>query len=98
MTYFSGSETESLRYWLERNKVGLSASNLATWDDNAVAEALNCASSWVKGLPFVKSLSGHWKFHLASGPSGVPQNFYHSEFHDNDWGTVPGAKFFYLNF
>ncbi|CAO2816155.1 unnamed protein product [Amaranthus hypochondriacus] len=80
---------ESLRYWLERNKVDSSASNLATWDDNAVAEALNCAFSWVKGLPFVKSLSGHWKFHLASGPSGVPQNFYHSEFHDKDWGTVP---------
>lgn len=74
----------------------LSASDLAIWDesdDNAVAAALNCASSWVKGLPFVKSLSGCWKFHLASGPSRVPSKFYQSEFHDNDWGTVPGAHY-----
>ncbi|KMT17108.1 hypothetical protein BVRB_2g041620 [Beta vulgaris subsp. vulgaris] len=79
----------SLRYWLERSKVDLSASNLASWDDNAVDAALNCASSWVKDLPFVKSLSGLWKFQLASGPSAVPLNFYHNDFHDNDWGTVP---------
>lgn len=79
----------SLRYWLERSKVDLSASKLAIWDDNAVAAALNCASSWVKGLPFVKSLSGCWKFHLASGPSCVPLKFYYGDFDDNDWGTVP---------
>ncbi|KAH9617726.1 hypothetical protein KSS87_001056 [Heliosperma pusillum] len=79
----------SLRYWLERSKVDLSASSLAIWDDNAVSAALECASSWVKGLPFVKSLSGYWKFNLASSPSSVPSNFYRSDFRDDAWGTVP---------
>ncbi|KAL9233819.1 hypothetical protein vseg_008766 [Gypsophila vaccaria] len=79
----------SLKYWQERSKVDLSVSSSAVWDDSAVSAALECASSWVKGLPFVKSLSGNWKFNLASGPSSVPSNFYHSDFHDDAWGTVP---------
>ncbi|KAK9682803.1 hypothetical protein RND81_10G097500 [Saponaria officinalis] len=79
----------SLKYWHERSKIDLSVSSLAVWDDNAVSAALECASSWVKGLPFVKSLSGYWKFNLASGPSSVPPNFYYSDFRDDAWGTVP---------
>lgn len=52
----------SLRYWYDRSKVDFLNSNLATWDDDAVSGALESAAFWVKGLPFVKSLSGHWKF------------------------------------
>ncbi|KAJ8423878.1 hypothetical protein Cgig2_001544 [Carnegiea gigantea] len=72
-----------------RDRVDLTASNFAVWDDDAVKAALDCASSWVKDLRYVKSLSGHWKFHLASGLSGVPQDFHRIDFHDSDWGTLP---------
>ncbi|XP_016484658.1 uncharacterized protein LOC107805179 [Nicotiana tabacum] len=79
----------SLRYWNERNKVDLLVSKSAVWDDDAVSRALECAADWVNGLPFVKSLSGFWKFWLASGPSDVPLNFYDSSFQDSSWGTIP---------
>lgn len=79
----------SLEYWHKRSRVDLSASSLAIWDDGAVTAALDCASSWVKDLPYVKSLSGHWKFHLASTPSGVPRDCYRDDFHDSAWGTLP---------
>lgn len=61
-----------------------------------MSAALECASSWVKGLPFVKSLSGYWKFNLASGPSSVPSNFHRGDFCDDAWGTVPGTELFAL--
>ncbi|XWS65492.1 hypothetical protein CRYUN_Cryun05aG0117500 [Craigia yunnanensis] len=79
----------SLRYWYERNKVDLSVSNSAVWNDDAVQRALDSAAFWVKGLPFVKSLSGYWKFLLASNPTVVPKNFYESSFQDSDWETLP---------
>lgn len=80
----------SLRYWYERNKVDLSVSNTAVWNDDAVQKALDSAAFWVNGLPFVKSLSGYWKFFLASNPNAVPKNFYESAFQDSDWETLPG--------
>ncbi|XVF00254.1 hypothetical protein REPUB_Repub03eG0269200 [Reevesia pubescens] len=79
----------SLRYWYERNKVDLSVANSAVWNDDAMQGALDSAAFWVKGLPFVKSLSGYWKFLLASNPTAVPKNFYESEFQDSDWETLP---------
>ncbi|KAL8172347.1 hypothetical protein V2J09_024151 [Rumex salicifolius] len=79
----------SLRFWYERNKVNFLISNSALWNDDAVSAALDCASSWVESLPFVKSLSGYWKFHLASGPTHIPANFHGSDFQDSEWGTVP---------
>ncbi|KAK6233542.1 hypothetical protein QUC31_005948 [Theobroma cacao] len=79
----------SLRYWYERNKVDLSVSNTAVWNDDAVQKALDSAAFWVNGLPFVKSLSGYWKFFLASNPNAVPKNFYESAFQDSDWETLP---------
>ncbi|XP_022764757.1 uncharacterized protein LOC111309977 isoform X3 [Durio zibethinus] len=79
----------SLRYWYERNKVNLSVSNAAVWNDDAVQSALGSAAFWVKGLPFVKSLSGYWKFLLAPNPAAVPKNFYESAFQDSDWETLP---------
>lgn len=79
----------SLRLWYERNKVNFLISNSALWNDDAVSAALDCASSWVESLPFVKSLSGYWKFHLASGPTHIPANFHRSDFQDSEWGTVP---------
>ncbi|XVF41109.1 hypothetical protein PTKIN_Ptkin01aG0254100 [Pterospermum kingtungense] len=79
----------SLKYWYERNKVDLSVANSAVWNDDAVQRALESASFWVKGLPFVKSLSGYWKFLLASNPASVPNNFYGSAFQDSDWETLP---------
>ncbi|KAJ4720300.1 Beta-galactosidase [Melia azedarach] len=79
----------SLRYWYERNKVDLSVSNSAVWDDDAVLAALDSAAFWVKGLPFVKSLSGYWNFFLASSPANVPVNFYDTSFQDSEWETLP---------
>ncbi|KAK5826678.1 Beta-galactosidase [Gossypium arboreum] len=79
----------SLKYWYERNKVDLSVSKSAVWNDDAVQSALDSAAFWVKGLPFVKSLSGYWKFLLASNPAAVPKNFYESAFQDSDWETLP---------
>lgn len=64
--------------------------NSAVWNDDAVVGALDCAAFWVKGLPFVKSLSGYWKFYLAPGPTSVPMNFYDSSFEDSTWETLPG--------
>uniref|UniRef100_A0A3Q7HLN5 beta-galactosidase n=1 Tax=Solanum lycopersicum TaxID=4081 RepID=A0A3Q7HLN5_SOLLC len=79
----------SLRYWNERNKVDLLVSKSAVWDDDAVSKALDCAAYWVKDLPFVKSLSGIWKFWLSPGPTNVPLNFYDSSFQDSSWETIP---------
>ncbi|KAG5565113.1 hypothetical protein RHGRI_001118 [Rhododendron griersonianum] len=79
----------ALRYWYERSKVDFLVSNSAVWDDGAVSAALACAAFWVKGLPFVKSLSGYWKFVLAPNPAHVPLNFYDSTFEDSAWGTLP---------
>ncbi|KAL0464519.1 UNVERIFIED_CONTAM: Beta-galactosidase [Sesamum latifolium] len=81
----------SLRYWCERNKVSLLVSKTAIWDDDAVAKALDCAAYWVKDLPFVKSLSGTWKFFLASSPSSTPSEFYDSSFQDSSWASIPGV-------
>ncbi|KAL6989747.1 beta-galactosidase [Sarracenia purpurea var. burkii] len=79
----------SLRYWYERSKVDVLVSNSAVWDDDAVSGAIDCAAFWVKGLPFVKSLSGYWKFLLALNPAHVPLSFYDSAFQDSDWATLP---------
>jgi hypothetical protein len=64
--------------------------NSAVWNDDAVRGALDSAAFWVKGLPFVKSLSGHWKFFLAPNPNSVP-NFYDSAFLDSEWESLPGT-------
>lgn len=79
----------SLRYWYERSKVNFLNSNTAVWDVDAVFATLESASFWVKGLPFVKSLSGYWKFFLASSPTSVPANFYDSTYDDSVWETLP---------
>ncbi|KAG9129366.1 hypothetical protein Leryth_016643 [Lithospermum erythrorhizon] len=80
----------SLRFWCERNKVDLLVSKSAVWDgDDAVSQALDCAASWVKGLPFVNSLSGHWNFFLADRPENVPSNFYDCSFEDASWKSIP---------
>ncbi|KAH9658218.1 Lactase [Citrus sinensis] len=84
----------SLKYWYERNKVDISVSNSAVWDDDAVHEALTSAAFWTNGLPFVKSLSGHWKFFLASSPPDVPLNFHKSSFQDSKWEAIPGKHVF----
>ncbi|KAH9697962.1 Lactase [Citrus sinensis] len=84
----------SLKYWYERNKVDISVSNSAVWDDDAVHEALTSAAFWANGLPFVKSLSGHWKFFLASSPPDVPLNFHKSSFQDSKWEAIPGKHVF----
>lgn len=80
----------SLKYWYERNKVNFLAANSAVWNDDAVHGALDSAAFWVKNLPFVKSLSGYWKFFLASSPKMVPENFFDNSFQDFDWATLPG--------
>ncbi|XP_078178746.1 glycoside hydrolase family 2 protein isoform X1 [Carex rostrata] len=79
----------SLKYWCDRNNVNYSDAEKAVWNDDAVSAALESAASWVKGLPFVQSLSGYWRFFLASSPSNVPSNFYESAFDDSNWDSLP---------
>lgn len=81
---------ESLKYWYQRGKVDFLVSRSAVWNDDAVNGALESAAFWVKDLPFVKSLSGYWKFCLAATPNNVPTKFYESEFQDSEWNTLPG--------
>ncbi|XLT06049.1 hypothetical protein HN51_044798 [Arachis hypogaea] len=83
------SVEESLRYWYKRNKVDFLASKFAVWNDDAIQGSLDCAAFWVKDLPFVKSLSGYWKFFLANNPDNVPNEFYGNEFQDSEWKTLP---------
>jgi beta-galactosidase len=42
--------------------------------------------------PFVRSLNGAWRFHLAARPEAVPQGFQQTDFDDTAWDaiTVPG--------
>ena len=84
-----------LRYWHERNKVDYVISSSAVWNDDAVLGALESAVSLVKGLPFVRSLSGQWNFLLASSPANVPIDFYSNSFDDSVWETLQG-RFFQL--
>ncbi|KAK7317355.1 hypothetical protein RJT34_01507 [Clitoria ternatea] len=79
----------SLNYWYQRNKVDFLVSQSAVWNDDAVQGSLDCAAFWVKDLPFVKSLSGFWKFFIADSPYDVPTNFYETEFQDSEWKTLP---------
>ncbi|KAG0481237.1 hypothetical protein HPP92_012095 [Vanilla planifolia] len=79
----------SLKYWCERSKVDFLKSYCAVWNDDAVSHALESADFWVKGLPFVKSLSGYWKFFLASSPASVPMNFQAVGFDDSVWKSLP---------
>lgn len=65
-------------------------SKSAVWNDDAVQGALDSAAFWVKSLPFVKSLSGFWKFFLAPSPTKIPKNFYDPAFQDSEWETLPG--------
>lgn len=80
----------SLKYWYNRSKVDYLVSKSATWNDDAVHGALDSAAFWVKDLPFVKSLSGYWKFFFATSPTSVPIKFYESEFQDAEWNNLPG--------
>ncbi|KAJ0464493.1 putative glycoside hydrolase, family 2, beta-galactosidase [Helianthus annuus] len=80
----------SLKYWYERNKVDVLAAKSAVWDDDAVSGSIECAKHWVKDMPFVKSLSGYWKFFLAQSPTAAPSNFQDTAFQDSTWETIPG--------
>ncbi|KAJ1413522.1 Immunoglobulin-like fold [Sesbania bispinosa] len=79
----------SLKYWYQRSKVDFLVSQSSVWSDDAVNGALDSAAFWVKDLPFVKSLSGYWKFFMAANPNSVPTKFYESEFQDSEWNTLP---------
>ncbi|XP_062093159.1 uncharacterized protein LOC133798723 [Humulus lupulus] len=79
----------SLKYWYKQNKVNYLVANSAVWNDDAVRAALESASFWVDNLPFITSLSGYWKFFLASSPNKVPQNFFDAEFQDFEWSSLP---------
>lgn len=51
------------------------------------------ALACLKGTsPFVRSLNGTWRFHLAAGPEAVPHDFSGVDFDDSAWDgiTVPG--------
>ncbi|EPS71270.1 hypothetical protein M569_03489 [Genlisea aurea] len=79
----------SLQYWHDRSKVSILDAKSAVWDDESVAKALDFAADSVKGLPYVKSLSGSWKFFLGSSPDDVPSKFYEISFDDSSWHSLP---------
>ena len=39
--------------------------------------------------PWLKSLDGDWKFHLADCPLHVPSGFQSDSFNDTDWDVIP---------
>lgn len=78
-----------LKYWQDRSKVDFLVSNSAVWNDDAVQSALDSAAFWAKGLPFIKSLSGYWKFYLAASPTSAPENFHGTAFEDSEWTNLP---------
>lgn len=80
---------EALRFWFERNNVDFKVAAQAVWEDEAVSASLDSAAFWVKGLPYVMSLNGHWNFFLAPSPGEVPHEFYESSFDDSAWGNLP---------
>ncbi|CAM8961994.1 unnamed protein product [Rhodiola kirilowii] len=79
----------SLRFWRERSNVDFIASKPAVWNDDSVVGALESAAFWVDGLPYVKSLSGYWRFFLAPDVNSVPEKFYECEFQDSTWEKLP---------
>ncbi|KAB8085246.1 hypothetical protein EE612_008019 [Oryza sativa] len=79
----------ALKYWHERRNVNYLNSDSAVWNDDAVRGALESAALWSKGLPYVQTLSGYWKFLLASSPESVPEKFYDAYFNDSDWEALP---------
>ncbi|KAF7040301.1 hypothetical protein CFC21_050210 [Triticum aestivum] len=79
----------ALRYWRERRNVSHLDAEAAVWDDGAVHGALDSAAFWSRGLPYARSLSGHWKFRLAQSPETVPDKFYDAQFNDSDWEALP---------
>lgn len=79
----------ALKYWHERRNVNYLNSDSAVWNDDAVRGALESAAFWSKGLPYVQTLSGYWKFLLASSPESVPEKFYDAYFNDSDWEALP---------
>lgn len=79
----------ALKFWRERSHVDSRAAKEATWGDEAVVESLKSANFWTQGLPYVKSLAGHWKFHLASKPEEVPHSFFNPGYDDTTWGYLP---------
>jgi beta-galactosidase len=46
-------------------------------------------SGGLENTPFVKRLNGDWKFHWVGKPEDRPQNFYHPDFDDSSWETIP---------
>ena len=73
----------SIKYWYERNKVDVLVSKSTVWDEDAVSGSLDCAKFWVKDLPYVKSLSGYWKFFHSQSPTVAPSDFHDSAFQDS---------------
>ncbi|KAJ7517559.1 hypothetical protein O6H91_21G029500 [Diphasiastrum complanatum] len=80
---------EALSFWEKRSKADKKSAELAVWDNNATSAALESARFWVQGLPFVLSLSGYWKFYLASKPEATPRDFYLGDFDDSFWKDLP---------
>lgn len=58
----------------------------------AYASAEMAAACDRTASPYVKSLNGTWRFHLAPNPDSVPEGFFLSEYADRDWAdiVVPG--------
>ncbi|GBG81345.1 hypothetical protein CBR_g32018 [Chara braunii] len=88
-------EDSAVRFWWKRSvDATAQGAEKAPWGDEAVEEAVASAKWWTEGLTRVKSLSGEWKFHLASKPEEVPDGFHTVDFDDSSWDTLKGEKLF----
>ncbi len=55
----------------------------------AYADAESALTGNRRASPFMRSLNGDWRFHLAAGPAHVPADFWMPDFNDNTWGAIP---------
>ncbi|XP_024516608.1 uncharacterized protein LOC9662790 [Selaginella moellendorffii] len=87
--YSHSSVQEAVDFWIARSQADRELANSAVWDDDAVPAALDSARFWCEGASSLISLSGYWKFFLASKPESVPHWFYKNQFNDSSWKTLP---------
>ena len=59
-------------------------SEFFSYSDTVPALAFDRAAS-----PWIQSLDGDWKFHLADCPGHAPEGFQSSTFEDMDWDVIP---------
>ncbi len=60
----------------------------ATWPHPDATSAAKTPGS-LPGSPWLRRVSGDWRFHWANHPDGRPEGFQEPKFDDRDWATIP---------